>query len=188
MKKLIGFSFMSLIVFLILCGRIVADDGMNTTLHDGDFTIVLPLEPKVGDVVSIIDPLESSGKEVFRRVIACEGVELSYDRNGTIIYDGRRITQRDMGVFGSYQAIEEKFEDTDGTTKKWTVTRLIEPIVSFLSNVRVPVGHVFLLADQRDEGLDSRIWGTIPKENITGVVFFRIGKAEPWGSRITWWP
>ena len=188
MKKLIVFSFMSLIVFLILCGRIVADDGMNATLHDGDFTIVVPLEPKIGDIVSIKHPLDSSGTQIFRRIIAREGMDLSYDRNGTVTYNGRRITQKDMGVFGAHQAIEERFEARDGTIKTWTITRLIEPIVSSTPNVSVPDGHVFLLADQRDEGLDSRIWGPIHKKYITGVVYLRVGKAEPWSSWITWGP
>ena len=188
MKKLIVFSFMSLIVFLIVCGRIVADDGMNATLHSGDITIVVPLEPKIGDIVSVVDPLNPNGKQIFRRVIAHEGMDFSYDRNGSIVYDGRRITQKDMGVFGAHQAIEERFEAHNGSIKQWTITRLVEPIVSSFPSVRIPEGYVFLLADQRDEGVDSRIWGPIPKGSITGVVYLRIGKSEPWSSWITWRP
>jgi len=32
----------------------------------------------------------------------------------------------------------------------------------------VPEGHYFALGDNRDESLDSRYWGFVPKENIIG--------------------
>ena len=188
MKKLVVFSFMILIVFLMLCGRIVVDDGMNSSLHHGDIVFVVPIQPKVGDIVSMTDPLHPDGNQVFRRVLAVENMSFSYERNGTVLQNGRRITQKDMGVFGSRQAIQERFEDENGSIKKWTVMRLVEPIASLISDVRVPKGHVYLLADQRDEGLDSRIWGSIPQKQITGVVYLRMGKSEPWSSWITWNP
>ena len=188
MKRLIVFSFMSLIAFLALCGRIVADDGMNPSLHDGDFTIVLPIEPNIGDIVSIKDPLYPNGKEIFRRVIALEEMSFSYDRNGTIVQNNRRVTQKDMGVFDSHQAIEERLEYRDGTIKKWVVMRLIEPVIAPIPHQIIQRDHVYLLSDQRDEGLDSRIWGAVPDSWITGVVSLRLGKSEPWGSWFTWKP
>ena len=52
-------------------------------------------------------------------------MDFSYDRNGTIVQNNHRITQKDMGVFDAHQAIEERFEDRDGAIKKWVVMRLI---------------------------------------------------------------
>jgi signal peptidase I len=34
--------------------------------------------------------------------------------------------------------------------------------------VRVPSGNFFAMGDNRDESLDSRSWGFVPKENIWG--------------------
>lgn len=37
--------------------------------------------------------------------------------------------------------------------------------------IRIPQGEYFVLGDNRDNSDDSRIWGTIPFENIHGKVF-----------------
>jgi len=34
----------------------------------------------------------------------------------------------------------------------------------------VPDGHVFLLSDNRDRGMDSRSWGSVPIEMLKGKV------------------
>jgi signal peptidase I len=36
----------------------------------------------------------------------------------------------------------------------------------------VPAGRYFVLGDNSTNSLDSRFWGTLPRENIKGRIFF----------------
>ncbi|WP_151710424.1 signal peptidase I [Acinetobacter brisouii] len=59
--------------------------------------------------------------------------------------------------------LNKTFVQSDG--KAWEVT--------------VPQGHYFAMGDNRDESADSRFWGFVPEENLTGRAFYVWMHKEP---------
>ncbi|WP_111891764.1 signal peptidase I [Acinetobacter sp. MB5] len=59
--------------------------------------------------------------------------------------------------------VNKTFVQNDG--KAWEVT--------------VPQGHYFAMGDNRDESADSRFWGFVPEENLTGRAFYVWMHKEP---------
>jgi len=53
----------------------------------------------------------------------------------------------------------------------------------------VPEGSYFVMGDNRDESLDSRYWGFVPRENIIGrplLIYWSLRSADPeWPSAPT---
>jgi signal peptidase I len=139
--------------------------------------------PQRGDVVVFKLPHDTS-VDYIKRVIGLPGDTIQVI-NGRL-YINRKMVKRE--ALGGLQKIEEAGRDL--TVKKYLET-LPNGIVHYIYEVgddqpldnteafKVPEGHYFMMGDNRDNSLDSRVMnggvGFVPEENMVGrasMIFF----------------
>jgi signal peptidase I len=115
-------------------------------------------DPERGDVVVFETPKAAKAKcgaggTFVKRIIGLPGetVQIRLRRGKAFVFiDGSRL--------------EEPYIESDrrdiGPEEKW----------------KVPAGSYFVLGDNRSQSCDSRVWGSVPEENLIGKVF------------MTYWP
>ena len=151
------FSFVSL--FLIV-GRLflftpyqVSGLSMSPTLGDGGRVVVTEEESyKQGDIIVFESPVEE-GVDYVKRVVGTEGDLVSINE-GVVTVNGVEVyNQEEFGKTDSFR--EEKKSDT-----------------------LVPKGHLYVLGDNRENSMDSRIFGTISTELVKGKMFCRLSPVK----------
>lgn len=114
-------------------------------------TIVPVKEPKRGDVVVFIYPMERS-KDFIKRTIAVAGDVIEI-RNKKILING--VSYNDgHGIY----------------TDNLIIPRSMQPRDNF-GPVEVPEGSIFVMGDNRDQSFDSRFWGFVKLEDVLGKAF-----------------
>jgi signal peptidase I len=115
-------------------------------------------DPARGDVVVFETPPQArvkcgAGGTFVKRIIGLPGerVQIRLIQGAAYVYIGGR-------------RLEEPYIEHD--------RRDIGPAETF----RVPKGHYFVMGDNRSQSCDSRVWGSVPRENLIGKVF------------MTYWP
>ena len=127
--------------------------SMAPTLEDQDRLIVNKFvyrvsSPRRGDIVMLYYPLNPD-KSFVKRVIAEEGDTVR-------VVDGR-VYVNDVPMRDDFVPAEYRSHDDWG------------PQV-------IPEGYYFVMGDHRNNSLDSRHWGPVPKKYIVGKV------------KVRWWP
>jgi signal peptidase I len=115
-------------------------------------------DPQRGDVIVFETPPAAKAKcgaggTFVKRIIGLPGerVQIRIRRGAAFVYiDGRRL--------------EEPYIEQD--------RRDIGPAESF----KVPPDSYFVMGDNRSQSCDSRVWGSVPRDNVIGKVF------------MTYWP
>lgn len=131
---------------------VIPSGSMEPTLTEGDMIaankIIYRLsEPKRGDIIVFKYPLNPD-RDFVKRLIGLPGEKVQI-KNSTLHINGKIIAE-------PYLPKGLKFQD--------------------FGPVTVPKDKYFMMGDNRNNSLDSRVWGEMPKENI-------IGKAS-----IIYWP
>lgn len=155
--------------------------SMRDTLLEGDRVMVNKLsfrfgEPARGNVIVFDSPLEESGhgEGLLGAVIRNIGESLGLSQPDTalikrvIAIGGDTLEIRENTVFINGTAIDEPY-----------LTRTIR--MPDFGPVEIPIEHVFVMGDNRNQSEDSRRFGPIPVSSIIGRAFVRVWPPSRWG-------
>jgi signal peptidase I len=123
--------------------------------------------PQRGDII-VFDPPHDSSVPFVKRLIGLPG-DMIEAEHGFIKINGTplKISVEDEGNLSRILSFGGFYSEILGE-KTYQVRRVPSMNAVARVRVRVPEGHYFAMGDNRDESLDSRIWGFVPKENIWG--------------------
>ena len=168
---------------------IVPTPSMDTTVRVGDHLLVdklsyapagffsrhfLPYtDPKRGDVIVFRYPMDIQQNYV-KRVIGVPGDHLRIV-DKTIYLNGKPLQEPYVQhVFPGIEPYRDNFpSEPSGPVADRARQMLAEHVVN--GELVVPPESYFAMGDNRDNSLDSRYWGFVPRENIIGkplVIFW----------------
>ena len=143
--KILAILLAVVLLFTFLYGAIrYTEPAMNPAIKDGDLVIFYRFARNAYLPQDVI-VLNSGGQRQVRRIVALAG-------------DVVDITDEGLSINGAL--VQEP--------------GIYQPTMRFQTDVSfpltVPDGHVFVLADSRAEGEDSRVYGCVKIENTLGKV------------------
>jgi signal peptidase I len=156
---------------------------------------IFAAEPKRGDVAVFKLPRDNS-TDYIKRVIGLPGDQIDV-RGGVLFINGEEVPRKRIGDFVTQEDAGPPrpipaYEETLPNGVKYTVLDSEEngPFDN-VGPYKVPVGHFFMMGDNRDNSTDSRAsWGVgyVPFDNLIGraeIIFFSAAVDEPGAFR--WW-
>lgn len=122
-------------------------DAMAPTIAKGEIVFVQAgyyrrHMPKRGDIVTAFSP--EIRQPILKRIVGLPGETIAISA-GQLLIDGR--------------AIAEPYVSPGNNASEYSLE---------LPSTRIPAGQYYLLGDNRDNSSDSRIWGTLPREDLLG--------------------
>ncbi len=156
-------------------------------------------EPKRGDVIVFRYPPQPTISYI-KRVVGLPGDHIVYD-HGQLSINGQKVPK----VATQFSREKDNLDTPTSIYHKETLgehtftMRELEgvniarqaPFINYIDNgkyaaedgmyweVTVPKGHYFAMGDNRDQSADSRFWGFVPEENLTGRAFYIWMHKEP---------
>ena len=138
-----------------LQGYMVRGSCMLPGIQDQDWVMVSKAayfftDPDHGDVIILQPPFQTE-HPFIKRVIALPGDTIEV-KDGKVYLNGIPLTE----------------------------PYIAQPPRYVLSAREIPEGEYFVLGDNRNNADDSHIWGTVPRENIIGKVWFIYWPPQHW--------
>ena len=178
----------------------VPSGSMENTLLIGDFLLVDKLHfageagnksllpygtVQRGDIVVFYFPVDSS-QFLVKRVIGLPGDHIRL-RDRVVYVNGQRL-QESYAIHGQRAAdgYRDNFPAQRGNSRdidrrwRYELSRYVND-----GEVVVPADQYFVMGDNRDNSLDSRYWGFVPRANIVGrplVIYLSVKGSEADGS------
>lgn len=112
-------------------------------------------DPEPGDIVTFQDP-QQPDRTLIKRVIATEGQTIDI-RDGDVYVDGEKLEEPYLKD-GSYT--EPLYEHPEG------IDHIMYPYT-------IPEGHVWVMGDNRLESADSRYFGAVDADTVSGHAIIR---------------
>lgn len=191
-------SFFPVLLIVFLLRSFIAEpfqipsSSMLPSLEIGDFILVnkfsygvrLPIvhkkvlandEPKRGDVMVFRFP-QDNRTNFIKRVVGLPGDTIEY-RFKRLYINGELIDIQQAGDYSSLNSkgkrVEVKRFEENLPHQKHDI--LLDPTPGIGGHIDrkwvVPIGHYFVLGDNRDHSHDSRYWDFVPDENVVGKAF-----------------
>jgi signal peptidase I len=135
----------------------IEGSSMEPNLLDGQYVLVLKTpywfgnNPSRGEIIVAHHP--TGGEDVIKRVIGLPGETVEVKRDGSVYIDGQKI--------------EEPYISSP-------------PGMPHPAEV-VPLDNYFVMGDHRDVSADSRVWGTVPRNDVVGRAWIIIWPMHDWG-------
>ncbi|HWY69317.1 MAG TPA: signal peptidase I [Terriglobales bacterium] len=165
----------------------IPSQSMEKTLLIGDYLLVdkvhfadggiwnslLPYSPiNRGDIIVFRYPIQPA-QHFVKRVVGIPGDHVHLYR-GKVFVNGKAIDDSAFAIHKSQQFDSYRDNFPAGNyispevNSRWWVEM---HNVVHQGEIVVPPGKYFVMGDNRDESLDSRYWGFVPRENIIGRPF-----------------
>jgi signal peptidase I len=175
----------------------IPSESMENTLLIGDYLLVdkarygggsfadflMPYQPvRRGDVIVFKYPVHPS-EHFVKRVIGVPGDRVRLI-NGKVYVNGVALVEPYVHRSGRmHDTFRDEFPQVDlpvpGLEGSWwlEMRKLVED-----GQLIVPEGNYFVLGDNRDDSLDSRYWGFVPRKNIVGrplLIYWSVRDSGP---------
>jgi len=136
---------------LVLQPHKIKGSSMEPNFHDAEYLLTDKVtyrfdEPKRGDVIVFSPPIGTEGEEYIKRIIGLPGEKISL-KEGNFYINDKKLEEEN---------ISGDVYTTNGAFLKEGVS------------VVIPEDHYFVSGDNRPHSSDSRTWGLITKDEITG--------------------
>jgi len=169
-----------------------ASSSMLPTIGEGDL-VLAPSRPcrgkapERGDVVAFHAPEYVGGQPSWarpvmriQRVVAGPGDRVAM-KDGRLVLNGVPVRTHRKGLYQpeSGPPVDIVYETLAPGRRYATLAGQSVGPMNNLAEVTIPAGHWFILGDNRDNALDSRVFGPVPQAGVCGVASKILRSKDP---------